>query len=193
MPIPKEVRKYLDKRGVKYEVVPHRKVFTAYDLAQTLGEKLDKVAKTLLLTVELPELKTRGRYYIVAVPASYKVELDRVKKSLKATKVGIAPEEVMRKLGIVPGTLSPFAALHELELLLDKALLRSKDVLVRAGSLTESIRIRSRDLHKMERAMAGVFGKRSGAKLQAKVKKSKKKPKATKKPAKKKAKAKKRR
>lgn len=182
MSIPTEVRRYLDKKGVKYEVVPHRKVFTAYDLAQTMGESLDKVAKTLLLSVELPEIKAKGRYYIVAVPASYKVELDKVRKSLKARKVEIAPEEVMRKLGIEPGSLSPFAALHELELLMDKALLRSKDVLVRAGSLTESIRMKSRDLHKMEKSLQGVFGKKSGVKLQIV---GKTKSKAKKKPAKK--------
>jgi len=207
MSIPKEVKKYLDKKGVKYEIVPHRKVFTAYDLAQTMGESLDKVAKTLLLAVELPEIKTKGRYYIVAVPASYKVELDKVKKTLKATRVEIAPEKMMKKLGIEPGSLSPFAALHELELLMDKALLKSKDVFVRAGSLTESIRMKSRDLHKMEKSLEGVFGKKSGIKLQVVAKKAKKKhakgkrpvskakaaKKVAKRPAKKAVKAKKRR
>ncbi len=176
MSIPKEVKKYLEKKGVKYEIVPHRKVFTAYDLAQTLGENLDKVAKTLLLSVELPEIKAKGKYYIVAVPASYKVELDRVKKTLRATNVNIASEKMMKNLGIEPGALSPFAALHNLELLFDKALLKSKDVFVRAGSLTESIKLRSRDLHKLETALSGIFGKKSGLKLQVKPKQKKKKP-----------------
>ncbi|MEW5902249.1 MAG: YbaK/EbsC family protein [Acidobacteriota bacterium] len=170
MPIPKDVLKYLDKKGVKYEVVPHRKVFTAYDLAQTLGEELEKVAKTLLLAVELPEVKSRGKYYVVAVPASYKVALDKVRKALKARWVAIAPEKAMARLGIEPGALSPFAALHQLELLLDKALLRSKDILVRAGSLTESVRMRSRDLHKIEKALAGMFGVKTGVKLQKRAK-----------------------
>ncbi len=170
MAISKDIRKYLDKKGVKYQVVTHRKVFTAYDLAQTLGESLDKVAKTLLLAVELPEVKSKGKYYVVAVPASYKVELDKVKKALRARKVEIATEKAMKKLGLELGALSPFATLHELELMLDKALLKSKDILVRAGSLTDSIRLRAKDLHKMENALAGVFGKKSGVKLQMKRK-----------------------
>lgn len=190
MSIPKEVKKYLEKKGVKYEIVPHRKVFTAYDLAQTLGENLDKVAKTLLISVELPEIKAKGKYYIVAVPASYKVELDRVKKALKARNVSIAPEKIMKSLGIEPGALSPFAALHNLELLLDKALLKSKDVLVRAGSLTESIKLRSRDLHKLETALSGIFGKKSGLKLQVKPAKGPERGRGAKKKAKKKAPAK---
>ncbi|MBP9748645.1 YbaK/EbsC family protein [Patescibacteria group bacterium] len=175
MSIPKQVTSYLEKKGVRYEIVPHKKVFTAYDLAQTLGQSLETVAKTLLLHVQLPEIRSKGKYYIVAVPASYKVELERIKKTLRATDVTIASEKVMKKLGIEPGALSPFAALHELELLIDKALLKSKDVFVRAGSLTESLRLKSKDLHKMEQAMAGVFGKKSGIKLQAKPKASKKK------------------
>lgn len=170
MSIPKEIRRYLDKKGVKYQIVPHKKVFTAYDLAQTLGEKLDKVAKTLLLSVELPEIRGRGKYYVVAVPASYKVELERVRKSLKAARAELASEKIMKRLGIEPGALSPFAAMHNLELLLDKALLKSKEALVRAGSLTESIRLRTRDLHKIENAVVGLFGKKSGAKLQVKRK-----------------------
>jgi hypothetical protein len=112
--------------------------------------------------------------------------LERIKRTLRAREVTIAPEKIMKKLGIEPGALSPFAALHQLELLVDKALLKSKDVLVRAGSLTESLRLKSKDLHKMEQAIAGVFGKKSGIKLQAKPKASKKKA-AKKKPGKKSA------
>ena len=166
MSIPKTVTAYLKKKGVRYEVVPHRKVFTAYDLAQTLGERLERVAKALLLKVELPEVRSKGNYYIVAVPASYTVELERVKKALHARRVDIAGEQVMKKLGMVPGALSPFAALHALHLLMDTTLLKSKEIFVRAGSLTESLRVSSKQIHTIEGALAGVFGKKSGVRLQ---------------------------
>lgn len=175
MSIPKNVISYLDKHGVKYEIVPHKTVFTAYDLAQTLGEDLSRVTKTLLLAVELPLVKKGPKYFIVAVPASYKVELDKIKKALKAKSVEFAPEKVMKKLGIEPGTLSPFAAMHTLELLLDKTLLKTKEVLVRAGSLTESIRMKTKDLHAMEKSFAGIFGKKNNMKLQKHAAKPKKK------------------
>lgn len=175
MSIPKDVVSYLDKHGVKYEIVPHKKVFTAYDLAQTLGEDLAKVAKTLLLAVELPEIKKGKKFFIVAVPASYKVELEKIRKTLKAKSVEFAPEKVMKKLGIEPGSLSPFAAMHTLELLMDNTLLKTKQILVRAGSLTESIRMKTKDLHAMEKSLAGVFGKKSNIKLQKHTVKAKKK------------------
>lgn len=178
MSIPKDVISYLDTHCVKYEIVPHKKVFTAYDLAQTLGEDLGHVTKTLLLAVELPTIKKGKKFFIVAVPASYKVELEKIRKTLKAKSVEFASEKIMKKLGIEPGTLSPFAALHALELLMDNALLKTKEVLVRAGSLTESIRMKTKDLHAMEKSLAGTFGKKANIKLQkhtVKPKKAKKK------------------
>lgn len=162
MAIPKKITSHLEKKQIKFEIVPHKKVFTAYDLAQTLGEKLDKVTKTLLLRIEFPKLqKKKPGYYILAIPASYQADFAKVKKALKAVKVQIAPEKIMKKLGIKPGTISPFASLHKIELLLDKSLVDLKDILVRAGSYTDSLRIKVKDLHKLETPKVAVFGKRS--------------------------------
>ena len=111
----KKILLYLGKKKVKFEVVPHKTVFTAYDLAQTLGEKLDKIAKTLLVHVQLPEMKKQGKQtYLVVVPATYYVDLQKVRKSLKATKAELAPEKVMAKFGLKPGALSPFGSLRGL-------------------------------------------------------------------------------
>lgn len=172
MAIKKSLTNYLDAKKIKYEIVPHKSVFTAYDLAQTLRHDLDKIVKTLLIKVDLPQVKTKGKYYVLAMPASYRADFNKVKKALKASKVGIATEKAIAELKIEPGTLSPFVGFHKLELLLDKALLKTKDAIVRAGSLTESLRVKVKDLEKMEKALLGSFGKKvPGLKLQAKTKK----------------------
>ncbi len=181
MAISKKIKLHLGKKNVKFDVVEHKKVFTAYDLAQTLGEKLENIAKTLLVEVELPEVKKKGKnYFVVVVPASYRVELNNVKKALKATKVSLAPEKVMAKLGIEPGALSPFGSLRGLGVVLDKTLLKTKQAIVGAESFTESLRMKVKDLVKAEAPVVGSIGKRSDLKLQ-------KKSAAKKKPAKKKA------
>ena len=51
MSIPKKYLNHLQKNKISFEIVPHKKVYTAYDLAQTLGEKLDGVVKSLLLQI----------------------------------------------------------------------------------------------------------------------------------------------
>lgn len=182
MAVPKTITKHLESKKIKFEIVPHRTVFTAYDLAQTLGEKLDSIAKTLLLKVEFPKLtKKEPGYYILAVPASYQADFKKVKKVLKALKVELAPEQVMKKLGIEPGTLTPFGSMHKVELLLDKSLGSVRDVLVRAGSHTESIRMKVKDLHKLEQPMVGSFGVKVKRAMKKVVKQTKKIAKKTKK------------
>ena len=79
----KKILVHLGKKNVKFDVVKHKKVYTAYDLAQTLGTELDKIAKTILVRVELPGLKKKeARHYVVVVPASYYVDLAKLKKQL---------------------------------------------------------------------------------------------------------------
>lgn len=162
MSIPKNLLNHLKKNKVKFEIVPHKTVYTAYDLAATLGEKLDKIAKTLLLKVEFPKVtKKKPGYYVIAIPATMQADFVRIKKELGALKVELAPERVMKKLGIEPGTLPPVGSIHKLEVLMDKSLSRVKEILVRAGSLTESVRVRTKDLHTLEKPLIGIFGKKA--------------------------------
>jgi len=162
MSLPKKLVSYLEKNKVRYDILKHRIAYTAYDLAQTLGEKLGSIAKTLLLKVEFPTVtKRKPGYYILAVPASYQADFKKVAKVLKATKVELAPERIMKRLDIEPGTLTPFGSMHRVELLLDRSLGKLHDVLVRAGSHTESIRMKVRDLHKLEKPTVAIFGSRA--------------------------------
>ncbi|MEK7546140.1 MAG: YbaK/EbsC family protein [Patescibacteria group bacterium] len=174
MAVAKPLLKYLDKAEIKYEIVPHKKVYTAYDLAQTLGEKLDGIAKTLLVKVELPKVDKKGKHYILVIPASYRANFQKIKKHLKAKKVSMAVEKTLKSLKLNPGAITPFGGYHKLEILLDKALLKSQKVLASAGAHTEALRVKVRDLHEKEGATLGQFGDRAKIKLQKVLKKAKK-------------------
>jgi len=173
MAAPKSLINYLDKGGIKYQVVSHKKVYTAYDLAQTLGEKLDKIAKTVLVKLELPKVDKKGKYYVLVLPASYKVNLKKLKKELKARKASIVSERELKKLKVKPGAVTPFGAYHKIGTLVDKTLLKTKDALVSAGSHTDALRIKVKDLHTKEGAVIGNFGEKTKLKLQKVVKKAK--------------------
>lgn len=171
MPSTKKVAKHLEKAGVAFEVVPHRKVFTAYDLAQTMGAKLDDIAKSLLVKVELPQVKKKGgHYFVVVLPATANLDLKKLKKALKAKKVEMAPEKIMKKLGLEPGALSPFGSMRDLEVVVDKGLMRVRDVIVGAESFTESLRLKMKDLVAIETPLVAVVGKKNKLKLQKKAK-----------------------
>lgn len=172
MAVSKKVLAHLKAGKIKFDVVEHRKVYTAYDLAQTLGEKLEKVGKAVLVEAELPKLQKKGKsYFVLVLPASYRVDLKKLKKELKAKSAALAPERVMKKFGIKAGELTPFGAIHKLEVLLDKGLLKGKEILLSAGSFTDSVRLKVKDLHRLEKARLVSAGAKAPAKKKAKKKK----------------------
>lgn len=156
MAIPKKVLNYLEKAKAKFEVLEHRTVYTAYDLAQTTKSKLQEIAKTLLVKVDKD-------YYLVVLPAHYKLDLAKVKKMLKGKKVTIAKEgEMKKKFKVKPGAITPFGGVHKVGVIVDKSLLKVKDALFGAGSYTESVRMKVKDFIALEgdNVQTGVVAKR---------------------------------
>jgi len=168
--IGKKVLDYLGNKKISFEVLDHKKVFTAYDLSQTLKEDLHRIAKTLLV-------KADKNYVIVILPAAFRVNLDKLKKALSANKISIPKEEVVVKiLKVKVGGLTPFGALHKVETIADKSLLKTQHMIVNAGSFTQSLRMKVKDYLKAEEAKLASFGVNAGYKpaKRAPAKKSKK-------------------
>ena len=171
MPISKKILKHLEKNKVSYTIVPHKKVYTAYDLAGTLKEDLKKIAKTLLV-------KADKSYYLVVVPARYQLDFGKIKKGLKAKKVEIVAEQAMLKIlksGV--GAITPFGSLEDIQVLLDKTFFKVKEMIVGAGTFTDSLKIKVKDFLKVEEPLLlsiGVLKKVKKVKKQ--IKKVVKKP-----------------
>ncbi len=156
MPLPKRVEAYLAKAQKTFEHLSHKTVYTAYDLAQTLQRNLTEIGKTLLV-------KADKAYVLVVIPASARLNLDKLKKMLKAKTVSLAPEKIMVKvLRVKAGALTAFGGLHKLQIVVDKSLLKTKEVILQAGSFTDSIRMKVKDFIELEKAklgnIAGVGG-----------------------------------
>ena len=143
MKIPASVMKFIKKHNIKYEVVPHRKVFTAYDLAQTLNRKLNEVTKTLVVKVD-------NGHVVVVLPASHQVNFKTLKKVLGAKKVEIDRENVMVKLfKVKPGALSAFhGAMYKVPVYVDRSILKTQKVVAQAGSFEESLHLKAKDFIK---------------------------------------------
>jgi len=151
MSIPAKVTAYLTKAKVQFDVIAHRTVFTAYDLASTLREKLETIGKTLLV-------KADKRYVLVVLPANRRVDLAKLKTVLQAKKITIATEnDMVRELKVKPGAITPFGTLHKLEVVVDATLLKAKSILLGAGSFTESLRLKVKDFVKIENAKLARF------------------------------------
>jgi prolyl-tRNA editing enzyme YbaK/EbsC (Cys-tRNA(Pro) deacylase) len=169
MPIPKKLLGHLDREKNKYEIVEHKKVYTAFDLANTLKLKLSEIAKTLLV-------KTEKEYYLVVLPAHYRLDLAKLKKILNAKKITIAKENVMQKVfKVKPGAITPFGFMHKTKVVMDKSLNKSTKVLLGSGSFRDSIAMKVKDYVKIVDPIQGTFAQRFMSDVILKPKQLKKK------------------
>jgi len=156
MPVPKQIINYLDKRGAKYAIVTHRKVYTAYDAAQTLKKKLDEIAKNLLV-------KTNKGFVLVLLPASKRLDLKKLKKLMNAKGKGIKKVEIpkegvmVRIFKVKPGALGAFGSFHDLEVYMDKNLQKVKKAIFPTGSFTDSVEMALKEFEKLEKPVVGMF------------------------------------
>ncbi len=153
MPIPKKIINFLEKHKIKHEILEHKTVYTAFDAAQTMGKKLSDIAKTLAI-------KADKKYILVVLPANRKINFDKLKKLLGAKKISIVKEVDIKKIfKVKPGTLLPFGTFYKTPVFVDKSLLKSRLVIVSAGSYTESLRLKVKDLLKQGAEVLSVFSK----------------------------------
>jgi len=169
MSIPEKVKRYLDSKNIDYEELAHKTVYTAYDAAQTLKKQLKEIAKTILIEAD----KT---HVLVVLPADKKIDMEKLKKVLGAKKVSIPNEQVMIKvLKIKPGTLSSFGKLHNLEVIVDKAMLGVKKAVISTGSFTDSVLMKVKDFIQSEEARLANIAISGGYKIPKQMKKQMKK------------------
>jgi prolyl-tRNA editing enzyme YbaK/EbsC (Cys-tRNA(Pro) deacylase) len=162
-PIPARLASYLQKLKWKYDSIGHKIVFTTYDLAQTLKTRLDSVSKTLLV-------KTENGHVLVVLPGHRSLDFSKLKKALKVKKVSLASEkEMVAKLKVKAGALTPFGGFHRVPVIVDRTLAKGKDMIAATGQFAVSARVRVRDFLKHEQPTVADVGKPSGQKLQVKV------------------------
>lgn len=168
MPLPTKTLAYLKRAKIGHDVVEHRKVFTAYDLAQTTKIKLEEIAKTLLIRAD-------SALYLVLLRASDRLNLVKLSRTLKAKKVTIAKEsDMVKTMKVKPGALTPFGTLHQLPVVMEQKLATVRTALFGSGSFEHSVRMKLRDFLKLEHPVIGTFGEASGLRLQGMTKPAKK-------------------
>src|SRR4030067_3038036 len=147
--IPKKLQLFLEKSKIKIKPVAHKTVYTAFDLANTLKIKLNQIAKTLVVKVD-PAIEENGvkhKHILAVLSAHQMLDLGKLKKILKVKKIDLDRENTMAKLfKIKPGAITPFASFHKVPVVIDKALLKTEEVLAGSGSFTYSIKMTAKNL-----------------------------------------------
>lgn len=152
MSLPQKFFTYLEKNKAKYETVKHRVVYTAYDLAETLHLPHGSIVKNLLI-------KTEKGLHLALLSAAHQLDIKKLLNVLKAKKLSILKEKDMiqaLKLGKRP--LPSFGGLYKIPVILEKALLKNKKLVLSGGSFTDSLILPVKDFLILEQPIVGVFG-----------------------------------
>jgi len=84
-----KLKKFLDSRKIKYVTITHSLAYTAQDIAASAHIAGKELAKTVIVKID-------DKMAMAVLPASHKVNFDRLKKTARASKVQLP---VSRNLG----------------------------------------------------------------------------------------------
>lgn len=161
MAIPAKLTKYLEQHKIKYEIVEHRKVFTALDAVHTQKLKPQLQVKTLVMRLD-------NDYALALLTANRNLDKGKFKQTVNKCakqakqkaikKIDFAKEAWMKKhlIGKV-GATPAFGKLLKLPVYMDSLVYKNKQLQINSGEYTASLKISLKDFVKLEMPVKGSF------------------------------------
>ena len=111
---------FLTNRQVPFQRLHHPPAYTANRVAQALHVPGREVAKTVLV-------RTGQGYVLTVLPATHRVDMDKLREDLHEDDIDLASEGEMERLfpDCEPGAMPPFGSLYHLPTIVDESLARS--------------------------------------------------------------------
>jgi len=131
-----KINDYLKNHGVHFSIHEHPPAYTAQEVAAEEHISGDMLAKSVIV-------KAGNEYVMCVLPASYKLDMDKVADFLGAKSVRLADETEMAKLfpDVEVGSEPPFGGLYDLTTLVDEKLAEDDEIVFQAGSHRQVIRM----------------------------------------------------
>lgn len=135
-----KIRELLVERQVGYRELAHEPTRTSEDSARVRGEDIAIGGKALLLKVD-------DAFRLFVMSAALRVDSGAIRKHLGARRSRFAtPEELLEMTGLVPGSVPPFGRpVLPFDLYVDESIVANKRIAFNAGSLTDSMFLKTED------------------------------------------------
>jgi Ala-tRNA(Pro) deacylase len=149
MPIPESIKSYLNKQKIPYEVIHHRRDYTAQQTAADTHTKGKEFAKTVILFVD-------NKYCMAVLPAIRQIDFEKIKKQLSAKKVTLATEDEIAEIcsDCEVGAMPPLGPLYNLPVYVSHYLADDEMITFNAGTHEDAIRMLYRDFVKLAKPVA---------------------------------------
>lgn len=143
MPI-ERLKKFLDENDVKFVTTSHSQAFTAQEVAAAAHVPGKQVAKTVMVKMD-------GEFAMVVLPATERVDVERLKAVTGTREVALASEEEFS--GLFPncelGAMPPFGNLWDLTVFVDEHLREDEQISFNAGTHTELMKLSYSDFERL--------------------------------------------
>lgn len=160
MSVLNSVKQYLDNRGMSYEILTHREVFTTTTEALETGVPSNKVAKTLVIKIKSGEM-------LAVLPANERIDMHKLRSIVDDNKARLATEEELGAeftdldLGAVP----PLGDLFQMPVVMDSHFREIDEVIFASGTHRESFRVSGDDFINIARPLIADLADEQGEEM----------------------------
>jgi Ala-tRNA(Pro) deacylase len=135
-----KIRAFLSERGVPYRELHHEPTRTSEDSARVRGEDIAIGGKALLLKID-------DEFRLFVMSAALRADSGAIRKHFGARRSRFAtPEELVEMTGLVPGSVPPFGKpILPFDLYADESIIANERIAFNAGSLTDSMFLKTAD------------------------------------------------
>jgi Ala-tRNA(Pro) deacylase len=146
------LKQYLTENHVYFEVQEHSQVYTIQEVAASLHEKGEYVAKVFIAWAD-------GQLIMLVLPAPAQVDLDRVAKLIKAKEARRAREFEFAQLfaDCDVGAMPPFGNLYQVPVYIDRSMVEEPYLVFQAGTHHTTMKIALSDYQRMVSPVIGDF------------------------------------
>ncbi len=148
------ITQFLERRHIPFQIVSHCECFGAQHLAQALHTPGRNVAKSVLLRAD----HDYG-FYVAVLPASHRIDIDRLQTFLGGTSLELATEQEIKarcpdcEVGVLP----PFGTHYGAQTIVDQSLTTGDTITFECHSHSEAVRMKFADYYAFEHPLVGRF------------------------------------
>ena len=143
MPIARLTR-YLDKHGVKYQILSHSPAYSAQEVAAKAHISGWELAKTVIVKLD-------GMFAMAVLPASEQIDFEFFEEVTGAREIHLAEEDELLDLfpGCDLGAMPPFGNLFNMKVYVAPELAEDDFIAFSSGSHTELVRLAYEDFERL--------------------------------------------
>ena len=140
----KKLHAFLDSNDVKYMKFSHSPAYTAQEIAAAVHIPGKELAKTVMVKMD-------GEISMAVLPASHRINFQKLKTSTGASKAELAAESEFGDLfpDCTLGAMPPFGNLYGIPVLVDESLATDDNITFNACTHTELIQLSYADFERL--------------------------------------------